>query len=719
MNRVEKIMSVGQQRKVQTSIMAPLNEACNVINSFKLVDGGHAIVAERGFESIGMLNILQYFEADKERRTILASKHDDEGKTISRRKYITGNVPEADASYIKGLYMIDFRSLIDPKVGDRIAEDVRARIFLGFRRWAGCFELVEDLKEAEIVMMPYAESPSTMKNSRIYYAAVDKANLISEAIKRFNEIDRLSGGSLSYKYRQLLKKDYVTMADVRKIADRLGICTTTPMLKVGHISNIFFMDAELDYGSDYEENNSISAEIGSNFADGSVRFNGETMFPLFKALYPRLKPWMMFGLSLQGRCDTLLMKAHGRFFRGNLIRRYCRAMLKQSFEKCYLVYNGVLYNSKELKRMSKAKLDAMLAKVDVVGTSDEFKAINMDKIAGGCNLYAVAMTNATDGALSNQAVSKVAKDYPAEIQRFCRAAAVRVYNNRSCDYTLRFDNKKSYLKLAGQVYENKLAAAKEKAAKDRHVGESIIKADDSFVRSMTASANIPVNSMYLRLTPDDSIILTSGTPILGGTWVDYYEPGAEESYKVRALEIYCPAFEEKHLTKLYDNMLADTLRMCIGIKYPSQGTDEYAALKCVSLEEIKGRIAKLPVDDELKQDLIEFYETCPNNCVMVPADNTWKNQCAGSDFDGDDFTLYFEEVEYDDDDMLVNYGLFVEDMKDCNVEPPKGFISLKELIAYNKKIEVNKNIPGFTSLAIRKYAVKNNNIGKAAIICYK
>ena len=712
-------MSVGQQRKVQTAIMSKLNEACNVINSFKLIDGGHAFVAERGFESIGMLNILQYFEVDEARRTILAAKHDDEGKIISRRKYITGNCPEADASYVKGLYMIDFRSLIDPKVGDTIAEEVRSKIFLGFRRESGCFMLEDDLDKAEIVMMPYAESPSLMKNSRIYYAAVDKNNLLAEAIKRFNEIDKLSGGSLSYKYRQLLEKDNLTMADIRKIADRLGICTTTPMMPIGHLNGIFFMDAELDYGSDYEENNKISAEIGSNFADGSVRFNGDTLYPLFKAIYPRLKPWMMFGLSLQGRCDTILMKAHGRFFKSRLIRRYCRAMLKQSPDKCYLAIDGVLYNSKALKRMSKDKLDALLARVDVVGTSDEFKAVNMNNLKNGCNLYAVAMTNATDGALSNQAVSKVAKDYPAEIQRFCRAAAVKAYNSRSCEYTLRFDNKKSYLKLAGQVYENKLAAAKEKAAKDRHVGESIIKADDSFVRSMTASANIPVNSMYLRLTPDDSIILTGGTPILGGTWVDYYEPSAEESYKVRALEVYCPAFEEKHSTKKYDNTLADCLRMCIGIKYPSQGTDEYAALKCVSLEEIIGRIAKLPVDDELKQDLIEFYETCPNNCVMVPADNTWKNQCAGSDFDGDDFTLYFEEVEYDDDDMLVNYGLFVEDMKDCNVEPPKGPMSLQELLAYNRKVELQKNVPGFTSLAIRKYAVKNNNIGKAAIICYK
>ena len=145
--------------------------------------------------------------------------------------------------------------------------------------------------------------------------------------------------------------------------------------------------------------------------------------------------------------------------------------------------------------------------------------------------------------------------------------------------------------------------------------------------------------------------------------------------------------------------MADTLRMCVGVRYPSQGLDEYAVLKCISLEEIKGRIAKLSVDDELKQDLIEFYETCPCNCVIVPADNTWKNQCAGSDFDGDDFVLYFEEVEYDDDDVLVHYGLFEE----LNEETG----------------ECNYCMPGFTSLAIRKYAIKNDNVGKAAIICYK
>lgn len=695
-----RTLSINQQRKIQEGIMKPLHEACNVINSFKLVDYGHAIVAERGFECISMLNILKYFEVDNERRTILASKRDSDGKVLGRRKYVTGNVPDADANYIKGLFLIDFRGCIKPEYGDAVAEDIRSQIFIGIRKEDNYYVVDYNLSKADLIIMPYAVSPSLGKNSRMYYVAVDRNNLFKEAVKRFKEINELSGGSIAYKYEQLLEKDSLCMSDIRKIADRVGICTTTPMMKIGHVNNIFFMDAELDYGSDYEENNEISAEIGSNFADGSVRFNGETMYPLYKAKYPRLKPWMMFGLSLQGRCDTTLMKAHGRHFRGRLIKRYCRIMLEQNPSKCYLAYNGKLYKANQLKKLDKeGKLDAMLAKVDIVGTKDEFKAVNLPQLKNGCNLYAVAMSNATKSNLSNQALAKVAKDYPREITHFAVMAAVKAYKSKSSEYTLRFDNKKEYLKLAGQVYENKLAAAKEKASKDRHIGESVIKADDSFVRSMTASANIPVNSIYLRLTPDDSIILTGGTSILSGTWVDYIEPGGMDPYKVHALEIYCPAFEEEHLVRQYDNKLADTLRMCVGIKYPSQGLDEYAVLKCISLEEIKGRIAKLSVNDELKQDLIEFYETCPCNCVIVPADNTWKNQCAGSDFDGDDFVLYFEEVEYDDDDVLVHYGLFEE----LNEETG----------------ECNYCMPGFTSLAIRKYAIKNDNVGKAAIICYK
>ena len=695
-----KTLSINQQRKVQEGIMKPLHEACNVVNSFKLVDYGHAIVAEREFESIGMLNILKYFEADKERRTIRAAKHDSEGKVISRRKYITGNCPEADANYIKGLFLIDFRGCISPECGDAVAEDIRSQIFIGIRREDNYYVVDYNLHKADLIIMPYAVSPSLGKNCRMYYAAVDRNNLFKEAVKRFKEINELSGGSIAYKYKQLLEKDNLSMSDIRKIADRVGICTTTPMLPIGHVSNIFFMNAELDYGSDYIENNDISKEIGTNFADGSVRFNGETMFPLFKVLYPRLKPWMMFGLSLQGRCDTVLMKAHGRHFRGRLIKRYCRVMLKQNPDKCYLAFNGKLYTAKDLVELDKkGKLDRMLEKVDIVGTKDEFKAVNLPKLKDGCNLYAVAMSNATKSNLSNQALAKVAKDYPREITHFATMAAVKAYKSKSSEYTLRFDNKKDYLTLAGQVYENKLAVAKEKAEKDRHIGESIIKADDSFVRSMTASANIPVNSLYLRLTPDDSIILTDGTSILGGTWVDFIEPGGMDPYKVHALEVYCPAYEELSKDKQFDNKLADTLRMCVGIKYPSQGLDEYAVLKCISLEEIKDRIGKLNVDNALKADLVEFYETCPKNCVIVPADNTWKNQCAGSDFDGDDFVLYFEEVEYDDDNNLIHYGLFEE----LNEETG----------------ECNYCMPGFTSLAIRKYAVKNNNVGKAAIICYK
>ena len=84
---------------------------------------------------------------------------------------------------------------------------------------------------------------------------------------------------------------------------------------------------------------------------------------------------------------------------------------------------------------------------------------------------------------------------------------------------------------------------------------------------------------------------------------------------------------------------------------------------------------------------------------MVPADNTWKNQCAGSDFDGDDLTLYFEEIEVDDNDNVINYGLYLDTNKLTG--------------------QVKYNMPGFVSLAIRKYAVLNNNEGKAAIITYR
>ena len=694
-----KTMSMNQQTKIQRGIMKPLFEASNIVNgfNFNFNDEGK-IVVKRSFEEIGMLNILNNFTVDSTPRTILAKKVVD-GEVQSTRKYVTGNSPEHNANYVLGLYMMDFNGIMNAKYGDSIAEQIRSLVFIGLKRVKGTlFTVVKDNKDADIVLMPYSTSPSLMKYSRIFYCALDKnSDLIEQAQVKFNEINKTTGGSVDYKWQELLSKETVTIDDISKIADRLGIVTTTPMLKVGHINNIFFMNAELDYGNDYKVNNSISEEIGSNFGDGAVRFNGETLFSLFQALYPRLKPWMMFGLSLQGRCDTLLMKAHGRFYRGSLIRRYCKTMLEQSPEKCYMTYEGKLYDAKAMSRLPKDKLNMMLAKMDVIGTKDEFKAVNMNNLANGCNLYIVAMSCMTEGSLSNQAVSKVAKEYPEEIQSFAALAARKAFESRETDYQLRFDAKSTTLKLAGQVYENKLAANKEVASNDKHVGESLIKADDSYVCSMTASANIPVNSMYLRLTPDDSILLT-GESILQSTWVDYYEPEGN-SYPVHALEIYCPAFEEKHLVRQYDSKLEDTLRMCVGIKYPSQGTDEYAVFKCVSLETLKNRIAKMNIDNALKADMIEFYETCPNNCVMVPADNTWKNQCAGSDFDGDDLTLYFEEIEVDDNDNVINYGLYLDRNKLTG--------------------QVKYNMPGFVSLAIRKYAVLNNNVGQAAIITYR
>ena len=451
-----KVLSVGQQTKIQKAIVKPLNEACNIVNGFNFVyedvkvngkrTGKKRILVERTFEDIGMLNILNNFEVDNTRRSIRAIKKED-GKIISNRKYITGDCKEADAAFIKGLYIVDFSGIIDLTTKDVMAERIRSLIFIGIKRENGKFRLAKDIKDADLVMMPYAVSPSLIKHSRIYYAVVDKnGDLLKQAQARFNEIDAITGHSVGYKWAELLLKDNVSIDDISKIADRIGICTTTPMMKVGHINNVFFMDAELDYGSDYEENNDISAEIGTNFADGAVRYNGDTLYHLFKTLFPRLKPWMMFGLSLQGRCDTLLMKAHGRFFRGRMIARYCNIMMAQNINKCHLVYNGKMISGKALKKLPKAKLNAMLSNVDLVGTKDEFKAVNMAKIKNGCNLYIVAMSNVTSGKLSNQAVAKVAKDYAEEIQHFCRMAAVRAFYNRETKYSLKFDSKSSTLK---------------------------------------------------------------------------------------------------------------------------------------------------------------------------------------------------------------------------------------------------------------------------------
>lgn len=47
-----KTLSMGQQRKIQEGIMAPLNSTCNVINSFKLEDEQVYITATRCYESI-------------------------------------------------------------------------------------------------------------------------------------------------------------------------------------------------------------------------------------------------------------------------------------------------------------------------------------------------------------------------------------------------------------------------------------------------------------------------------------------------------------------------------------------------------------------------------------------------------------------------------------------------------------------------------------------
>ena len=79
-----KVLSVGQQTKIQKAIVKPLNEACNIVNGFNFVyedvkvngkrTGKKRILVERTFEDIGMLNILNNFEVDNTRRSIRAIK---------------------------------------------------------------------------------------------------------------------------------------------------------------------------------------------------------------------------------------------------------------------------------------------------------------------------------------------------------------------------------------------------------------------------------------------------------------------------------------------------------------------------------------------------------------------------------------------------------------------------------------------------------------------
>ena len=199
-----------------------------------------------------------------------------DGRSTITRIYITGNSKEANAQYILGLYMVDFNGIMNAKYGDSIAEQIRSLIFIGLKRVKGTlFTVVKDNKDADIVLMPYSTSPSLMKHSRIFYCALDKnSDLLEQAQARYNELDKTTGGSVGYKWQELLSKETVTIDDISKIADRLGICTTTPMMKIGHINNIFFMDAELSYGRDYKEGNHISDEIGK-LRVALFRYNGE------------------------------------------------------------------------------------------------------------------------------------------------------------------------------------------------------------------------------------------------------------------------------------------------------------------------------------------------------------------------------------------------------------------------------------------------------------
>jgi hypothetical protein len=206
-----------------------------------------------------------------------------------------------------------------------------------------------------------------------------------------------------------------------------------------------------------------------------------------------------------------------------------------------------------------------------------------------------------------------------------------------------------------------------------------------------AELKYDINSDYLRMTPDETL-LNDGKEALTSREVTFKGHNGE-NYTVMAVEMYSEQFnkdyhelksllDKTNMTKEAKMEVLNNFQICIALKSPSQGDEEYEVAYFLTLEEM---LVKNNITPEYKQ----YIRETPNNTVIWPADNTLKHQLAGSDFDGDDSTVIKSEITILDNGEIVN-GLVYDD----------------------------ERIADYVELCVRK-RFENDNKGTVAIIKYQ
>ena len=655
--RTNNSLSAGNIERLQRKAMKKLyqdefgNPNFIVVQTVDVDDVGNI---EVGYQTVGNSPVVMAFgELNSEPKEIEV-KIDRDGNT---RHIITG--PTESYKLYNNIVLVSFKN------AESKYEDLR----------------LSGLELDGVKFYPASGSASMGKKSKVYFTN-HKADV------QYETMNNLTGGMLTVALeREAAEKGELSYDDIAGIASRISLCATTPSLwtKAGKTNNVFYFNGSIESAA---EQSNIKG-IDNNFRDGyeiiSDRIGSEMVEELtgeYVSLAQARR--MSFQLRIRGAAG----KGHFRAY--NLAQRLkeVKAMMEIDMSKCYCWEDG---KKIDLSVLSEKDLTRIAAKIDIIGDKDVFKwgkyIIDKDEIEP-LEIGIVNMSNKTTGSLGTQIIFKLRDDIE-DAALYVKAVTERqLVEAEGMRSSLSFE--KDNIRLSNTAYHNCYNLAPERAETDKLLNNFKIKQLDTAMLGKVANLKLSINSSYMRMVPEDHL-LNDRKEVLGSRMVDYVMPTGE-TMKVKCLEVYSSAFVREYreleqmlaentvMTDAEKAILLNNSRVCVAIKSPSQGDNEFEMFFMVLPEDIAAR--------NVTPEFMQFIVETPNNCIILAQDNTVKHQLAGSDFDGDDVTVIYPEITMLDNSKLVT-GLY-----------------------YNGSI-----INDYTSLVVRK-RVREGNVGYVALIEY-
>ena len=655
--RTNNSLSAGNIERLQRKAMKKLyqdefgNPNFIVVQTVDVDDVGNI---EVGYQTVGNSPVVMAFgELNSEPKEIEV-KIDRDGNT---RHIITG--PTESYKLYNNIVLVSFKN------AESKYEDLR----------------LSGLELDGVKFYPASGSASMGKKSKVYFTN-HKADV------QYETMNNLTGGMLTVALeREAAEKSELSYDDIAGIASRISLCATTPSLwtKAGKTNNVFYFNGSIESAA---EQSNIKG-IDNNFRDGyeiiSDRIGSEMVEELtgeYVSLAQARR--MSFQLRIRGAAG----KGHFRAY--NLAQRLkeIKAMMEIDMSKCYCWEDG---KKIDLSVLSEKDLTRIAAKIDIIGDKDVFKwgkyIIDKDEIEP-LEIGIVNMSNKTTGSLGTQIIFKLRDDIE-DAALYVKAVTERqLVEAEGMRSSLSFE--KDNIRLSNTAYHNCYNLAPERAETDKLLNNFKIKQLDTAMLGKVANLKLSINSSYMRMVPEDHL-LNDRKEVLGSRMVDYVMPTGE-TMKVKCLEVYSSAFVREYreleqmlaentvMTDAEKAILLNNSRVCVAIKSPSQGDNEFEMFFMVLPEDIAAR--------NVTPEFMQFIVETPNNCIILAQDNTVKHQLAGSDFDGDDVTVIYPEITMLDNSKLVT-GLY-----------------------YNGSI-----INDYTSLVVRK-RVREGNVGYVALIEY-